>query len=432
MAIPLYNPREDYVGLGNLADYTFDFKIADLDHILIRVTDASFNLVFLGRGGDSTYLSSVDFDPVNGGGTVHLKAYLPTGYFLTLLLANDQPLQSSEFKDKGSFTLKRIEDGLDAVLGAVQRLAYRAARSFQLSDSLVDTDFFDPSLPIYSTDPLVANNADRVLAVGDDNASIKLGPTTASIASNGALAAASAAAALASQISATASATAAAVSAAAAATSATSATTQAASATNSATNAATSANNASTSATNAATSAAAALASQTSATASAASATTSATTATTQANNAATSATAAAASATTATTQATSATASAAAAAASAASVASPAITGTRAAPSNIIAGTGIAFTGVAYENLWYLQGNAGNVTVSANPRIAAGTNNGQKLRLMGRNDAQTVTLADGNGLATGGQTLQLGANTVTDWVWDTSVWVLCSSNGLI
>lgn len=109
-----------------------------------------------------------------------------------------------------------------------------------------------------------------------------------------------------------------------------------------------------------------------------------------------------------------------------------PTITGTRAAPSAIVAGTGVAFTGAFYNNIWFIQGSGGAVTISANPQIAAGTNTGQRLCLVGRDDTNTVTFTDGTGLYTGGQTLQLGANSIANFFWDGSAWVLESTNGLI
>lgn len=107
-----------------------------------------------------------------------------------------------------------------------------------------------------------------------------------------------------------------------------------------------------------------------------------------------------------------------------------PTITGTRAAPSAIVAGTGIAFTGGNNNNIWFIQGSGGAVIVTANPQIAAATNVGQELTLIGRSDVNTVTLANGTGLETGGLTITMGANSITKWFWDGTNWVLNSTNG--
>jgi len=97
--------------------------------------------------------------------------------------------------------------------------------------------------------------------------------------------------------------------------------------------------------------------------------------------------------------------------------------TGTRAAPSAIIAVTGIAFTGVAGDNAWFIQGSGGAVNVSANPQIAAATNLGQKLILIGRSDTNTVQLNDGTGLSLNGVCI-LGADSVLGLMFDGTNWL--------
>lgn len=173
--------RSEYIGTGLLSAYTFDFKITALSQLLILVTNASFVKTFEVRGDDVTYLTSVTFSNRDGGGTVNLTTALPSGHHLTILLADDAPEQPYEFRDKGDFTLRRFEDALDVLGGAIQRLSYLASRSLKISDSLIDAEPFDPTVPIFTTDDLDIDNSDKILAIGDDNASIKLGPTTASI-----------------------------------------------------------------------------------------------------------------------------------------------------------------------------------------------------------------------------------------------------------
>ena len=97
-------------------------------------------------------------------------------------------------------------------------------------------------------------------------------------------------------------------------------------------------------------------------------------------------------------------------------------ITGTRASPSAIVAGTGIAFTGASPRQLWFIEGSGGAVDVSANPQIAAGSAVGQELVLIGRSDTNTVTLEDGTGLDLNG-TMELGASSILNLVWDGTNW---------
>jgi|SRR6267142_2210092 len=99
-----------------------------------------------------------------------------------------------------------------------------------------------------------------------------------------------------------------------------------------------------------------------------------------------------------------------------------PTISGTRSSPVNITAAGGITPPG-GYNQLIYLQGNAGNIVVTANPSVAAGTADGQLLELRGRNDSQTVSLANGNGLSLNGSCLLAADDSL--WLrWDTVNWV--------
>jgi len=107
-----------------------------------------------------------------------------------------------------------------------------------------------------------------------------------------------------------------------------------------------------------------------------------------------------------------------------------PVITGTSSAPSAIVAGTGVAFTGSALINTWYIEGSGGNVVVSANPQIAAGAYSGQQLRLIGANNAATVQFSNGTGLMLNGScTLGQGDVLSLEWNATGSVWVEASRN---
>lgn len=146
MGIATYDVKEQYIGTGSLADYTFDFKIQSLSHlIVIKLNDEGIELWRV-RGTDTTYLDAVAFDADNGGGTVTLIDDLETSYTLIILLANDEPVQLSEFKNKFDFTLKRIEDALDYNISATQRVAFLAQRAMLLHE-FDNIASFNPSLP---------------------------------------------------------------------------------------------------------------------------------------------------------------------------------------------------------------------------------------------------------------------------------------------
>ena len=98
-------------------------------------------------------------------------------------------------------------------------------------------------------------------------------------------------------------------------------------------------------------------------------------------------------------------------------------LTGTRASPSAIVAGSGVAFTGASIFNVWFIQGSGGAVDVSANPQIAAGTTAGKQfLLLIGRSDTNTVKLEDGTGLSLNGVCF-LGADQMLLLIWDGTNW---------
>lgn len=96
-------------------------------------------------------------------------------------------------------------------------------------------------------------------------------------------------------------------------------------------------------------------------------------------------------------------------------------IVGSRASPTAITAVGGISFTAAtATDN--YIQGSGGAVTVTANPQIAAGTVDGQRLVLIGRSATNTVTLADGTGLSLNGSWVG-GLDSMIALRWDGTNW---------
>lgn len=179
MSIAEYKPRAEYIGAGNLHEYSFDFKITSLDQIITRVTDPSFVLVWEVRGVDLINIAGITYDPVLGKGLVTLAADLPTNYNLTILLAPDSPIQTTEFRNKADFTLRRLEQALDVQLSAIQRLSYSVQRAIKLSDNFKMSDSFDTKLPINSTDELIQDNRGRVLQMNATNDGLEFGLTQA-------------------------------------------------------------------------------------------------------------------------------------------------------------------------------------------------------------------------------------------------------------
>lgn len=221
MSRPYFAPKQTYVGTGSLAVYTFAFKIEVNTQLLVVVINTLNVEVQRVRGNDVTYLSSVVFDAVLGGGTVTLLANLPAGYKIALIQANDVPSQSYEFSNKTSFSLKRFENALDFIVGPIQRLVLRANQSLRIHD-LDDESTFNTQLP-----PGIATKTDCILAVNLAGTQFTFGPTVTQVEGWKTSAEAAAAAALISEGN---SASSAAASAASAVTSAASANASAASA----------------------------------------------------------------------------------------------------------------------------------------------------------------------------------------------------------
>lgn len=100
------------------------------------------------------------------------------------------------------------------------------------------------------------------------------------------------------------------------------------------------------------------------------------------------------------------------------------------ASPYAVTAGTSIPFVAGTKRIKKYIQGSGGAVTVTANPRIQAGTIDGQELMLVGCSDTNTVTLDTGNGLIKNGIDV-MGDNSVTVYNWDAgqSLWIEISRN---
>jgi hypothetical protein len=167
-----------FTGTGSLAEYGFTSKIEAAEDLMILILDDDGEEVARFRGdgtGDTdSYLDSIDFNAIDGGGTVYLNASLTLDYEIVMLLANDNPVQSRKLRDKFSFTMKDFEMAFDYVTGAVQRAIWLGTRSLRLHDSY-EADF-DPQLPAGALTP----NASIV--IDEDGLAFALGPTAAELA----------------------------------------------------------------------------------------------------------------------------------------------------------------------------------------------------------------------------------------------------------
>lgn len=96
---------------------------------------------------------------------------------------------------------------------------------------------------------------------------------------------------------------------------------------------------------------------------------------------------------------------------------------GTPASPIQIVATSGILLTSDLAEQTLFIKGSGGAVNITASPQITAGTRVGQKLRLIAKDNTNTVQLDDGTGLDMAGPWVGVN-NSVIEFFWDGSVWV--------
>lgn len=97
-----------------------------------------------------------------------------------------------------------------------------------------------------------------------------------------------------------------------------------------------------------------------------------------------------------------------------------PGLSGTVGSPTLVTAVGGVVFSGSAYQNLYFLSGNSGPVTITANPKISAGSSVGQELVLVGGADA--ITINDGTGVSLNGN-IVLASGNVLSLYWDGTNW---------
>lgn len=100
-----------------------------------------------------------------------------------------------------------------------------------------------------------------------------------------------------------------------------------------------------------------------------------------------------------------------------------PALSGSVASPTLITAAGGVIFSGSAYTNVYFIEGDGGAIDITADPQISAGNAVGQRLTLISQDAANTVTLEHGTGLDLNGAWVG-GANSSIELMWDGSTWI--------
>lgn len=132
-----YNVREVYLGNGVTTEFTFDFKLLNVEHLLVLKIDDQGDTVWTTRANDTTYFTTVrNFG--NVGGKVTLTAPLENGFTLGLLLADDEPTQPTKFTFDGHLKMSDLENTFDILSGQIQRIRYLLDRSIRLPENFTE------------------------------------------------------------------------------------------------------------------------------------------------------------------------------------------------------------------------------------------------------------------------------------------------------
>lgn len=129
-----YDVREVYTGDGIQASFTFDFKIANLAHLLVTHVDPTGVQLWQSRGTETTYYTTV-LNEDGLGGTITWVTGVPASLSTVIvLLADDEPKQESKYTADSRYTMKKIENTFDALSGQIQRIRYLLDRSLRLPE----------------------------------------------------------------------------------------------------------------------------------------------------------------------------------------------------------------------------------------------------------------------------------------------------------
>jgi hypothetical protein len=129
-----YDVREVYTGDGIQASFTFDFKIANLAHLLVTHVDPTGVQLWQSRGTETTYYTTVLNDDGLGGTITWVTGVPASLSTVIVLLADDEPKQESKYTADSRYTMKKIENTFDALSGQIQRIRYLLDRSLRLPE----------------------------------------------------------------------------------------------------------------------------------------------------------------------------------------------------------------------------------------------------------------------------------------------------------
>lgn len=95
---------------------------------------------------------------------------------------------------------------------------------------------------------------------------------------------------------------------------------------------------------------------------------------------------------------------------------------GSGGSPVSVTAAGGITADSGYPDQVWFVQGSGGAVTITANPQISAGSAIGQTITVCAESNTNTVTFSNGTGLVMNGSKTLLSGD-CDRWIYDGSSW---------
>lgn len=165
--------RNDYIGNGATAEYSYTFKIFVDADLQVLVQDTLGNQTLLTLLTDYTVSDAGE----ESGGSITLTAgkawmtsgYLTNGYALTIR-RNRSVLQETDVRNQGPFYQEAIEEAMDHMVMLIQALDEKYSRAFRLQESEVGT-------AAKTVIPSAVERAGKVLAFDSDGNPIASLPT---------------------------------------------------------------------------------------------------------------------------------------------------------------------------------------------------------------------------------------------------------------
>jgi len=198
MSVSTDSVKNVYAGNGATLSFPITFPLQDNEQVKVILVDTLT---------DTEEEQDVGVDYTLTGGdpaTAVLFSVAPLATDVIRIYRETEVLQTASYDETGPFPAETHEAALDRIVLMMQEVSAKLGRAVKISDIMSDADAaaFDYSIPMYTTDAGEEDYSDRILAIGDDNNSFKLGPTLTSISDGAGDAEAAAAAAEAAQLAA--------------------------------------------------------------------------------------------------------------------------------------------------------------------------------------------------------------------------------------